>query len=630
MPNNIVELLIKAKDAASAELRKVSGEMDNMSRMSGVLSGGLAAIGGALSFAAIYEGAKKCVVAFAEQEQADLRLAAAMKARGVYSEKAIAHAKDLASEMQDLTGVTEEEIESAQKQLIQFGLTGDAMDKALSAALNLAAGLDIDLGSAATLVGKAFQGQTEMLGRYGIKVDENIPKNEKFAAVMKQVEERFGDAAQAKMEGFSGVMTRIQTAVSEFMEALGGWLAGGNLAKFIEQISNALTWLTMLINNMNALPQQQKLIELGDEAARLKTWLAAVDKWNAGDHTPSWTLSFGGPEVAGNMDQRAAWARARLATIAADQKKIQDKLRADYLTPPPAPAAPAGGTGGTGSTAKPKSTAPTPEELQRQHLLNLREWRNYYNEWSAEQAKSEEEKTKKEKEESDKRIAQAKAEAEEKERLLMAEMQTRAEIAGQATELATQVYELSGKKSKEAFIAMKLAGAAEAMINAQIAATRALKEGGPYLGPILATLIYANGLARVASIRAQAYATGGPVRGYSPNDRADNIPARLTAGEYVQPVDAVRFYGSGVMEALRRRLIPRSLFSGMNLNLPIYVPPQAAFASGGSVGPSGVNIINFFDRRELDEYLASAAGRRAIFNQLRSDPAAAARAMGIK
>lgn len=49
------------------------------------------------------------------------------------------------------------------------------------------------------------------------------------------------------------------------------------------------------------------------------------------------------------------------------------------------------------------------------------------------------------------------------------------------------------------------------------------------------------------------FAYGGMVPGYSPNKRADNINARLTAGEFVQPVDSVSFYGPGAMEAIRTR-----------------------------------------------------------------------------
>jgi hypothetical protein len=64
-------------------------------------------------------------------------------------------------------------------------------------------------------------------------------------------------------------------------------------------------------------------------------------------------------------------------------------------------------------------------------------------------------------------------------------------------------------------------------------------------------------------------AEGGPVPGYSPSRSADNIPAWLTADEYVQPVDAVDYYGVGAMDLIRRRAIPRELF--------------AHFAGGGPV-----------------------------------------------
>ncbi|GJG88727.1 hypothetical protein tb265_39080 [Gemmatimonadetes bacterium T265] len=60
-----------------------------------------------------------------------------------------------------------------------------------------------------------------------------------------------------------------------------------------------------------------------------------------------------------------------------------------------------------------------------------------------------------------------------------------------------------------------------------------------------------------------AFADGGRVPGASAHDRADNIPAWLTANEYVHPVAAVRYYGVPVMEALRTQQIPRELFAAI-------------------------------------------------------------------
>jgi len=68
-----------------------------------------------------------------------------------------------------------------------------------------------------------------------------------------------------------------------------------------------------------------------------------------------------------------------------------------------------------------------------------------------------------------------------------------------------------------------------------------------------------------------ALASGGRVPGWSPHDRADNIPAMLTAGEYVLPVKATRSlmqrFGPGFLESLRRGL--------------------PGYASGGMIGGRG-------------------------------------------
>ena len=63
----------------------------------------------------------------------------------------------------------------------------------------------------------------------------------------------------------------------------------------------------------------------------------------------------------------------------------------------------------------------------------------------------------------------------------------------------------------------------------------------------------------------RAYASGGMVGGSSPHDRADNIPAMLTAGEFVLPVRAVQSIssqlGPGYLEQLRQGK-PRRYASG--------------------------------------------------------------------
>lgn len=58
-------------------------------------------------------------------------------------------------------------------------------------------------------------------------------------------------------------------------------------------------------------------------------------------------------------------------------------------------------------------------------------------------------------------------------------------------------------------------------------------------------------------------ATGGRVPGVSPTRYADNIHIMATAGEFMQPVRAVEYYGLDFMEAIRRMQLPKFAEGGM-------------------------------------------------------------------
>ena len=64
---------------------------------------------------------------------------------------------------------------------------------------------------------------------------------------------------------------------------------------------------------------------------------------------------------------------------------------------------------------------------------------------------------------------------------------------------------------------------------------------------------------KITPLTPVSFAKGGVVQGYSPTDTADNIPAYLTAKEYVQPRGAVRKYGIDFMDAVRTGRFPVEL-----------------------------------------------------------------------
>lgn len=95
-------------------------------------------------------------------------------------------------------------------------------------------------------------------------------------------------------------------------------------------------------------------------------------------------------------------------------------------------------------------------------------------------------------------------------------------------------------------------------------------------------------------------ASGGVVGGYSPHPKADNIPAWLTANEYVQPVSAVKYYGTDFMDAIRSRQFPRFAAGGPVDKWPfvVKVPKEAGEIEAGmgwtpytGPAPKGVGAI---------------------------------------
>jgi len=208
-------------------------------------------------------------------------------------------------------------------------------------------------------------------------------------------------------------------------------------------------------------------------------------------------------------------------------------------------------------------------------------------------------------------------------------LQGLAQVAQFAEQGFASLYELSGRKAKEWFYAMKAMQVAQAMIGASMAIiqTLALPLIPMPAKMVMAAIIGAAAMAQVAAIIAQnpAMWEGGWVPGSSPHKHADNVWVRATAKEFMLPVDAAEYYAPW-LEGLRRKLIPREVFAGLNFRFsPPAISTRSAYATGGMVAPpstaaSGpgaqVTIINVTDAREIDRYLATPQGQNAVLNIL--------------
>lgn len=222
--------------------------------------------------------------------------------------------------------------------------------------------------------------------------------------------------------------------------------------------------------------------------------------------------------------------------------------------------------------------------------------------------------------------------AEQQAAVAEAKLQQLQSLASDTATLFTDLYNLTGQKSKEFFYIAKAAAIAQATMSTAAAVMKAWEQGGIF-GAASAAIIAAQGAVQIATIASQSLASGGEVAGSSPTATSDDKLIAATSGEFMQPVSSVKYYGKDFMEAIRTRALPKGVFSGY-------------FAAGGMVGEtsmpdvgtgeetpivpaaSEINIINVTDPNTLDEYLASAKGQDAILNVLGARPEAARRLLG--
>jgi len=193
------------------------------------------------SFSAITGFIKGSINAFADQEVANKRLEAAFRATGMGTEASAKELIDYASTLQQITRFSDDSIIKMMSFLATFKMSGSEIKNVTPIVLDMAEALDMDLKSAAMLVGKAFAGEYGTLSRYGIIIDENRVKTEGFAYVIEELSKKFGGFATEIGDTTAGKITKLSNAWVDFKEAFGGKVATPVLTPILTWLTNLLT-----------------------------------------------------------------------------------------------------------------------------------------------------------------------------------------------------------------------------------------------------------------------------------------------------------------------------------------------------------------------------------------------------
>lgn len=100
-------------------------------------------------------------------------------------------------------------------------LDSNGLKRATQAAADLATVLRVDLGTAATLVGKAAAGEVGSFSRYGLAIQKGANNAETFANALTAIEAKFGGAAQRDVLTYSGSVDQLSNAFGDLLEEFG-------------------------------------------------------------------------------------------------------------------------------------------------------------------------------------------------------------------------------------------------------------------------------------------------------------------------------------------------------------------------------------------------------------------------
>lgn len=259
-----------AKDAASKALGTIGKSMGRLRSFAGMAFKAIVA-GAAAAATAIAGLAIASIKSAIEDEKAQTRMIATLRARGLATEKNLAAIESLIKAGERL-GMTDDDVRKSIETATQYTNNFSKALEIQRVAQDLAVAKGIDLESATAMVGKAFQGNSKAFKALGIdltkvsrttedkikkdkngwltteKVTKTTKEQIKGMAALKIITGQYAGIADEVANTTAVKLEATQIAINEKFEAFG--------YKFLPKVNDALTWFKDEI-----LPQLEPLLE---------------------------------------------------------------------------------------------------------------------------------------------------------------------------------------------------------------------------------------------------------------------------------------------------------------------------------------------------------------------------------
>jgi hypothetical protein len=237
----------------SATTKKTNKTVRNIQRqLKGMVNFAL----GAGGLYALVRGFGAVTKAMAAQEEATARLSQTLRNNNEFTSRNLRGLEEQAAALQKVTRYGDELINSAQSQLMALGgLNSELVMRLTPALLDFAAGMRIDVVTAAELLGKSIGGTTNLLSRYGIQMDTTKDAAGRLAEIQQQINDKFAD--QSKIKGFTTSTEQLKNAVGDLSEEF-GFMVAGESGGVLGAVGKAFAFVA---DNMKAIRENADLRE---------------------------------------------------------------------------------------------------------------------------------------------------------------------------------------------------------------------------------------------------------------------------------------------------------------------------------------------------------------------------------
>jgi hypothetical protein len=215
-----IDDLKKKLDAGSKEVETFGDKVTGFGKAAAVAFAAAAVAAGAYATKLAVDGVKSAL----EDEQAQLRLASALKTATGATAAQVKATEDYISKTQLAYGIADDELRPALQRLAIATGSVEKSQSLLNLSLDVAKGTNKPLIDVVDALGKAYEGNTKSLGALGIGITKAELQTMNFQQVQKQLSDLYGGAATRNAETFQGRIDRLTQAFNEAKENVGTFL----------------------------------------------------------------------------------------------------------------------------------------------------------------------------------------------------------------------------------------------------------------------------------------------------------------------------------------------------------------------------------------------------------------------